>query len=128
MARLAGRDDPDRWAKQLTLLAGLATWESRFCRLLGEREQARQRLEFSQALVDELCASGLDPQEAQALIYLEAGEAVFMADLAEARRHLERSLALYRQLGDTWRTAGVLTQMGINSFHASDYIERRPAI
>ena len=116
---LAELDAPEA----LHLRARLLAWEARFSRLLGERELGRQRLELSQALVDELAASRLDTQEVQALIHLEAGEAVFMADLAEANRRLGLSLALYRQIGDTWRIAGVLTQMGVNRFHASDYLE-----
>lgn len=103
------------------LLAHLAAWESRYCRLLGERDLARQRLEYSQSLVDELAASGLEALEAQALIYLESGEAVFMADLSAAQKHLERSLAFYRRLGDTWRTAGTLYRLAINRHHAGDY-------
>jgi DNA-binding SARP family transcriptional activator len=103
------------------LLARLAAWESRFCRLLGEPALAQQRLEESQALVDELAASGIEAHEAQALVYLEAGEAVFLADLAAAQRHLEHSLLLYRLLGDAWRTANVLFRLGINRGHAGDY-------
>lgn len=117
--KLAERREPEAQR----LLARLAAWESRYCRLLGKRDLARQRLEASQALVDDLAASGLEALDAQALIHLEAGEAVFMADLAEAQRCLEHSLELYRQIGDTWRIAGVLTQLGINRFHASDYPE-----
>jgi tetratricopeptide (TPR) repeat protein len=71
--------------------------------------------------VDELAVTGLDTREAQAMISLEAGEAAFTADLAATQRHLERSLALYRPLGDAWRTAGVLYRLGINRGHASDY-------
>ena len=71
-------------------------------------------MEEGQALVDELAASGMEAQEAQAMLHLEAGEMVFMADLAEAQHHLERSLALYRLLGDDWRKAGVLYRLGIN--------------
>ncbi len=103
------------------LLAWLAAWESRFCRLQGEQALAQQRLEESQVWVDELVDSGLDLRGVQAMIHLEAGETCFTADLAATQRHLERSLALYRPLGDSWCTAGVLYRLGINRGHAGDY-------
>jgi tetratricopeptide (TPR) repeat protein len=105
------------------LLAHLAAWESRYCRLLGERDLARQRLEYSQSLVGELAGIGLDTQDVQALIHLEAAEQVFMGDLAVEKEHLLHSLGLYRQLGDSWRTAGVLYCLGKNRHHAGDYAE-----
>jgi predicted ATPase len=124
VTKLAHGDKPG----QKLLLARLAVYESRFSRLLGENSQARQRLQESQSLVNQLAepdlaSAGADTRAVQALIYLEGGEAVFMANFPEAQRHLERSLDLYRQIGDVWRIAGVLTQLGINRFHAGDYLE-----
>lgn len=120
-AKLAQGRDLDEQPQTRLLLAHLAVWESRFCRLLGETEPARQRLEESQARLDGLVGFGLDARPIQALIHLEAGEAVFTADLAEAQRRLERSLALYRQIGDSWYVAGALCRLGVNRHHAGDY-------
>jgi len=103
------------------LLARVLAWQSRFLRLLGEMSGARQSLEESQTLLEGLEGSGLDTRAAQAFAHLEAGEGVFLADLASAQRHLENSLGLYRSLGDTWRTARVLCRLGVNHHYAGDY-------
>ena len=115
--RLASCQGPDA----RNLLARLAAWESRYCRLLGERDLARQHRETSQVLIDELKASCLEALEAQALIYLEAGEAIFQTDLMAAQEHLEHSLIFYRRLGDSWGTAEILYRLAINRHHAGDY-------
>jgi tetratricopeptide (TPR) repeat protein len=103
------------------LLARLVAWESRYCRLLGERELARKHRDECLVMVDELEASCLEALEAQALIYLEAGEAIFQTDLTAAQEHLEHSLMCYRRVGDTWRTAEILYRLAINRHHAGDY-------
>lgn len=102
-------------------LARLAVWDSRFLRLLGELQPARQRLEEAQALVDELPAHGLDGRAIQVLIYLEAGELAFTADLPAAREPLEKSVELYQQLGDDWGAAGALYRLGLNRHLAGDH-------
>jgi tetratricopeptide (TPR) repeat protein len=110
------------------LRAHLLAWESRFYRLLGEYLLARQRRDDSQLLVNHLIMSGQDGLKVQALIHLEAGEAVFTADLPAAQMHLERSLAAYRLLSDAWHTAGVLVRLGSNRGHAGDYFASEPLL
>jgi DNA-binding SARP family transcriptional activator/predicted ATPase/tetratricopeptide (TPR) repeat protein len=105
------------------LLVRLLTWESRFQRLLGEVSQAHQTLQEAQALLYDLEAAGLDSRLAQPLVHLEAAEQVFTADLAVARRHLERSLELYCSLGDKWRVGLVFSRLGINRGFSGDFCE-----
>ena len=40
-----------------------------------------------------------------------------------ARHHLQSSVELYRQIGDSWRLAAALADLGINLQHSGDYTE-----
>jgi DNA-binding SARP family transcriptional activator len=102
-------------------LARLHAWLTRFHRLLGEVDLAHQNLEEARSLLEGLAESSLDLRAAQALLHLEAAEQVFTSDIALARRCLETSLALYRSIGDAWRTAMVLTRLGTNYHYAGDF-------
>jgi predicted ATPase len=116
-ARVAQHPDAKR------LMAFLAAWESRFCRLLGELPLARQRLNDAQVLLNGMPGPDWAAQQVEALVHREYGEHVFTADLAAAQEHLQRSLALYCQLKDAWHMAGVLNRLGDNQHLAGDYAE-----
>jgi tetratricopeptide (TPR) repeat protein len=104
-----------------TLQAQLRIWQSRFSRMLGELEPARRQWEESLELAGRLESFGWDAHPLQAFIWLEAGEAILTADLKSARAHLQRSVELFRQAGDTWHLAAALADLGINLQHSGDY-------
>ncbi len=116
---LAGADNP----QSCFLQAHLHIWQSRFSRLLGELEPAHQQWEEAVELASRLESPGQDVRRLQAFIWLEAGEAIFTADLKLAREHLQRSVELYRQIGDKWHLAAALVDLGINLQHSGDYAE-----
>ena len=116
---LAGVDTP----QACSLQAHLRIWQSRFSRLLGELEPARRHWEESLELASRLASFGQDARRLQAFIWLEAGEAIFTNDLKVARQHLQRSVELYRQAGDTWRLAVALVDLGINLQHSGDFAQ-----
>jgi len=117
--RLAGTDTP----QSCFLHAYLCIWQSRFSRLLGEIEPARRKREDAENLASRLESPGQDDRRLQAFIWLEAGEAIFTADLKLAREHLQRSVKLYRQAAETWRLAAALADLGINLQHSGNYAE-----
>ena len=106
-----------------SLLADLHIWQSRFSRLLGELEPAHQKWEEAEKLVSRLESLGQDACLLQAFLWLEAGEAIFTTDLKLARLHLQHSVELYRQAGDTWHLAAALADLGINFQHSGDYAQ-----
>ncbi len=116
---VAGVDSP----QACSLQALLRIWQSRFSRLLGELEPAHRQWEEAIELVDRLASFGQDTRSLQAFIWLEAGKAIFTADLKMAREHLQRSVQLYRNVGDTWYLAAALADLGINLQHLGNYSE-----
>jgi len=116
---VAGVDTP-----QSCFLQGhLRIWQSCFSRLLGELEPAHRQWEEAIELVDRLASFGQDARPLQAFIWWEAGKAIFTADLKMAREHLQRSIQLYRNIGDTWYLAAALADLGINLQHSGNYAE-----
>jgi predicted ATPase/DNA-binding SARP family transcriptional activator len=105
------------------LKARLYTWQSCFCRLLGEPEPAGQLRGKSLEIANHLAASGMDASPVLAFIYFEAGEALFAADLKLAREQLQRSVELYRKNSDHYRLARSLGALGINLQHSGSYTE-----
>jgi DNA-binding SARP family transcriptional activator/predicted ATPase len=116
---LGGVDFPQACSLQAKLLI----WQSRFSRLLGELEPAHRQWEESLELANQLASFHLDACRLHAFIWLEAGEAIFTTDLKLARQHLQRSVELYRQAGDTWHLAAALADLGINLQHSGDYAQ-----
>jgi predicted ATPase len=96
-------------------------WQSAFEQELGHIELAGQLLRQSQALIEELGSSPHDMRAARAFVLLRMGEVVYESDRREAGRLFEQSLALYRTLGDRWRTAHVLRALGSIALNVGDY-------
>jgi len=116
---LGGVDTPQSGFLQ----AYLCIWQSRFSRLLGELEPARRQWEDALELIDRLASFGQDTRPLQAFIWQEAGEAIFTTDLKLAREHLQRSVQLYRDVGEPWYLAAALADLGINLQHSGNYTE-----
>jgi predicted ATPase/DNA-binding SARP family transcriptional activator len=89
-------------SEHLLLLARLTVWQACFLRLYGKVEEARRLRNESQALLERAEAAGLDTRGVQALLSFESGLSLRGSAGNQAMRHLQDSLALYRQLGDLY--------------------------
>jgi DNA-binding SARP family transcriptional activator/predicted ATPase/tetratricopeptide (TPR) repeat protein len=103
----------------LKLLAKIKLWRSVFCDLVQANElvqQARQILERSSL-------STLDTRRVRAFALQRAGDLAFNQDGDKTRRFYGQSLTLYRELGDTWAAAKILTELGWEAGHRGDIAE-----
>ncbi|MGD9318296.1 MAG: BTAD domain-containing putative transcriptional regulator, partial [Anaerolineae bacterium] len=94
------------------LLARVLVWQGTFTYLLGRVDPARQLLCRGLALLKELDRKGHDTRAEQAHALLQSGSATLDIDREEAKGYCERSLELYRVVGDRWGTAKVLGVLG----------------
>jgi tetratricopeptide (TPR) repeat protein len=101
---LAGHAEPE-----VTSLRGwLQAWQARFCRLLGQVEQARELRKVSREALAQ--ADGEEARRGQALLEHEWGYTA--SDLAEQLEYLQHSAEIFQSLEDPWRQAGVLCWAG----------------
>jgi predicted ATPase/DNA-binding SARP family transcriptional activator len=103
---LAGGEEPGA----VNLRGCLRAWQARFCRLLGEVEQAQELREASRAMLERAAALGEDARRGWALLGHEMGYAA--GSLREHVDWLQRSAASYQALDDAWRRAEALTWAG----------------
>jgi len=94
------------------LLARVLVWQGTFTYLLGRVEPARQLMCRGLALLKELDRKGHDTRAERAHALLQMGSATVDSDREEAKGYCERSLELYRAVGDRWGTANVLGLLG----------------
>jgi tetratricopeptide (TPR) repeat protein len=94
----------------LRVMARALAWQSRLNRKLGQLEFADRCFARALALLDQHTSSGHDAQRAFVLLCM--AERASHSDLERARRLAERSLALYRALGDHWGMARALLHLG----------------
>ncbi|HSR14524.1 MAG TPA: tetratricopeptide repeat protein, partial [Gemmatimonadales bacterium] len=116
---LCREEDPDPAGRERVRARALA-WQGVFCHWLGRREQARELLQQSRDLLDNLAWTGSDgthgpPEEIQsgrAFVLWRLGNLASELDREAAQRSYRHSLALYRALKDRWGTASVLEALG----------------
>ena len=96
-------------------------WQSAFEQELGHIELASHLLRQSLDLIKELELSDQDTRAERASVLLRMGEIAYNSGRREAWRLFEQSLALYRALGDRWRTAYVLRALGSVALNLGDY-------
>jgi predicted ATPase/DNA-binding SARP family transcriptional activator len=87
-------------------------WQSRFSFGLGHVALADQLLSKSLQYVKNSVSIGYDIHAEEAFILFQQGHQSFQSDRERAGRGFERSLALYRTLGDQWGTANALERLG----------------
>lgn len=114
-ARLAGDD---------IAAPGLRLW-ARAMALRGTftvaRHTAISRLYRSLSLLERPELGALDIRSDLALVHRALGNTYYSLDRKRAREHLERSLALYRELGTEWAPAKVLTDLAHLDWATGDY-------
>jgi tetratricopeptide (TPR) repeat protein len=89
-------------------------------------ESALGLLQQSLALLEGPELAGVDTRRESAFVLQHMGRMAYNADLEEAARLAERSLALYRALGDRWGMAGVLNDWGNAVRRLGAYDKARP--
>jgi predicted ATPase/DNA-binding SARP family transcriptional activator len=100
------------------LRARLLVWRASFLVLSGELEAARSlRLEAGE-LLDQLEAQSVDTRRPRAMYWQAEGEAY--AELKLKLECYQRAIALYQELGDGWRQAGMLVWAGEYAMRLGD--------
>lgn len=92
------------------LHARLLLWRANFLVLSGDLDAARALRQQASELLNRLEAQGVDTRRPRAMYWQSEGE-----DQADLRLKLEcyqRGIALYQDLGDPWRQAGMLVWAG----------------
>jgi tetratricopeptide (TPR) repeat protein len=117
MDRLAGCEEPNA----VNLCGCLRAWQARFCRLLGEVEQAQELREASQTALIRAEVLGEDIRRGWALLGHEWSYAT--GSLREHVDWLQRSAASYQALDDAWRRAGVLAWAGELACRLGDHAQ-----
>jgi DNA-binding SARP family transcriptional activator/predicted ATPase len=95
----------------LCVLARILAWQAAFNRLLGRAQVAGPLLRQGQALLEDPRLAGQDTRREHAFLLLQRGLGTLDSENAKARRLYQRSLALYRSVGDRWETANVLDRL-----------------
>ena len=107
-------------------LAMTLAFQALFAQTMGRTEVARDLLEQGLGLLEgpELC--GQDSRSEEAFLWSALGWLGRQTGRGGSREPFERSLALYRSLGDRWGTARALCALGrVADFEARDYGEAR---
>jgi tetratricopeptide (TPR) repeat protein len=105
----------------LRVWARLLVWQGHFKREAGDVESYERLLSQSLSLVETAEQDGQDVRAEKAFALLWMGDRLLHSGRREGRQLYERSLALYRQLGDRWGTARVLRGMGWTAWYHGDY-------
>jgi DNA-binding SARP family transcriptional activator/predicted ATPase len=108
-------------AESLRVLARAVAWQGVFHWRLGHTQQARAQLSYSQELLEDPALAGKDTRRERAFAWWRTGRMLFDIDRDRAQPLYERSLALYRSLGDRWATANVLDDLSWVARYLSDY-------
>jgi tetratricopeptide (TPR) repeat protein len=99
-------------ADGLRVLAKVLAWQGFFNAQLGGRELADALLERSLSLLESPALADQDTRAERALVLYRIGDQAFGRDWEKAGGNFEQSLALYRELGEEWRTAHALNSLG----------------
>jgi predicted ATPase len=115
-------------ALPVRLLAKALSWQSLFCRALGQHEMDRQRGQQALTLLEGMAATeqGDDVRSEKAFAHIQVGEGLTRSgDHRGARRHYGQSLVLYQALGDAEGTAEALFGLGWVAARLSQFDEAR---
>jgi len=105
----------------LRLLARALTWQAPFSQVLGHTALAEELLQQGLALLDDPRLATQDTRAERAFALAQLGHTVRPSDRGEARRLLEQSLTLHRDLENHWETANVLVCLGEMCLSAGEY-------
>ena len=94
----------------VVLRARLLLWQASFQVALGELEPARQSRQEGEKLLDQLEPQGFDVRRPRAMYWQAEGED--QTDLQIKLDYFQRGIALFQELGDTWRQAEMLIWAG----------------
>jgi predicted ATPase len=108
-------------AEMKRILAKIQIWQSVFC----DRAKADELIGQALEVLNNPELAPVDTRHEQAFGLQRAGDLAFNNDGIKARRLYRRSLALYRELDDTWGTAKVLTALGWMAAHNGEMEEAR---
>ena len=108
-------------AQGVRVLAKTFRWQGIFCRGLGRIERAGQLLQKSLSLLEDPALAGQDTRSERAALLMEM--AGLAPDRNRSRALCERSLALYRALGDRWGMVNALYALGGVAWWSGDYDE-----
>jgi len=90
----------------------ILTWQAVFSDKLGRSDQADRLLQECLELLDSPGLADQDVRAESAFVYLNMGYLYRDADPELAITFLQKSLALYRELGDDWHISSVLSILG----------------
>jgi predicted ATPase/DNA-binding SARP family transcriptional activator len=102
-------------------LAKVLTWQASFNNNLGRVEQSCPLLDQAMALLQAPELADDDTRKVAAFILQVMGEVTQQFDHTQAQALCERSLTLYRSLGDQWGMATVLMILSGLAEHFGDY-------
>jgi len=108
----------DQTSAAAVLYARLLLWRAAFLTLSGELEAARDLRQQAGELLDRLEAQGADARRPRAMYWQVEGET--KAELKAKLDCYQRGIALYRELGDSWRQAGLLVWAGEYAMRLGD--------
>jgi predicted ATPase/DNA-binding CsgD family transcriptional regulator len=94
------------------VLARALAWWSNFCRLTGNRDQARAIQQQSLAILQSPGLAGQDTRREEALLLGLMGITLARSDDERARHFLQQSLDLHQELDDRWGMANMLECLG----------------
>ena len=100
------------------LRARLLLWRANFLVLSGELEAAGALRQQAGELLDRLEAQGLDVRRPRAMYWQAEGDA--QLTLKPKLECYQRGIALYQDLGDAWRQAGMLVWAGEYAMRLGD--------
>jgi predicted ATPase/DNA-binding SARP family transcriptional activator len=107
------------------LLANLNMWEGSFSWRLGHFKLANQRLRDSMEMLEKLEADGVDIRQSMASLLLQMAQITFDINHQEANRFSESSLALFRELEDSWGTANALSVIGWGAMSGGNFTKAK---
>jgi predicted ATPase len=105
------------------ILAKVITWYGRFIGFIEQAGMAQQLLEEAANLLESAEQAGQDVRSEQAYHQLIASH--FFLDAEVRQEYLEKSLALFRQLGDQWGEFSVHTSLGNLARRRGNYYEAK---
>jgi len=106
-------------------LAKILEWQGATIWRVGRYEAAQQLVQQSLALLDDPALAGQDTRAQRASIMGWIEFMAFYLEGVDDRRLAEERLALYQELGDRWRVAGVLGLLGSRAFYRGDLDEAK---
>ena len=97
---------------RLRVLARILAWQGNFCRLLGDRDQARDLHQQGLALLEGRELAGRDTRREKTLLFWLMGHTALLDNPQECRPFYQQSLALCRELDDKPGVARALNSLG----------------